>query len=65
MKYACMHVCVCTFVNFFQNLLALGSEDHTITINNAEGDTLRQVSFNTNMEEENIANFVDLGIIKR
>ena len=57
MKYACMYVCVCMYiyVKFFQNLLALGSEDHTITINNAEGDTLRQVSFNTNMEEENIA----------
>ena len=27
-----------------ENLLALGSEDKTITISNAEGDTLRQTS---------------------
>ena len=29
-----------------QNLLALGSEDRTMTISNCEGDTLRTVSCN-------------------
>ena len=31
-------------VSCLQNLLALGSEDKTLSISNAEGDTLRQVA---------------------
>ncbi len=31
----------------YQNLLALGSEDRTLTISNAKGDTLKQVCVRT------------------
>lgn len=34
-----------------QNLLALGSEDRTISISNAEGDTIRQTSIRAEPSE--------------
>ena len=33
----------CPFWCYLQNLLALGSEDRSLTINNLEGDTLHQI----------------------
>ena len=43
-SFYALHLYVCTYVHMYlQNLLALGSDDRTLTINNLEGDTIHQI----------------------